>query len=70
MTPIRASIVGPLGDTSIRTSIAVCHSGRSDSFFGRLVMSAASRNVMSFRESKAKEMLGMTYQERWAQVNR
>jgi len=38
MTPIRAIIVGPLRDTSIRTSIAVCHSGRSDSFFGRLVM--------------------------------
>jgi hypothetical protein len=38
MTPIRAIIVGPLRDTSIRTSIAVCHSGKSDSFFGRLVM--------------------------------
>jgi hypothetical protein len=38
MTPIRAIIVGPPLDTSISTSIAVCHSGRSDSFFGRLVM--------------------------------
>jgi hypothetical protein len=38
MTAIRASIVGPLRDTSISTSIAVCHSGKSDSFFGRLVM--------------------------------
>jgi hypothetical protein len=38
MTPIRASIVGPLRDTSIKTAIAACHSGRSDSFFGRLVM--------------------------------
>jgi len=29
---IGAIIVGPLRDTSISTSIAVCHSGRSDSF--------------------------------------
>ncbi len=34
MTAIRASVVGPLRATSIKTSIAVCHSGRSDSFFG------------------------------------
>ncbi|WP_342804323.1 hypothetical protein [Bradyrhizobium sp. CSA112] len=36
--PIRASIVGPLRDTSISASIAACHSGRADSFFGRPVM--------------------------------
>jgi hypothetical protein len=38
MTPIRANIVGPLRDTSISTSIAVCHSGSADSFFGRPVI--------------------------------
>jgi len=38
MTAIRASIVGPLRDTRISASIAACHSGRSDSFFGKLVM--------------------------------
>jgi hypothetical protein len=38
MTPIRAIIEGPLRETSSSTSIAVCHSGKSDSFFGRLVM--------------------------------
>jgi hypothetical protein len=36
--PIRAIIVGPLRATSIGTSIAACHSGRSDSFSGKLVM--------------------------------
>ena len=35
MTPIRAIIVGPLRATSIKTSIAACHSGRSGSFFGQ-----------------------------------
>jgi hypothetical protein len=38
MTPIHAITVGPLRDTSISTSIAACHSGREDSFFGRLMM--------------------------------
>jgi hypothetical protein len=37
MTPMRAIIVGPPRLQSIRTSIAVCHSGRSDSFFGSFV---------------------------------
>ena len=37
-TPIRAIIVGPLRATNISASIAACHSGRSDSFFGKLVM--------------------------------
>jgi hypothetical protein len=46
MTPIRANIVGPPSvATSITLSIAACHSGNPDSFFGRLVMSStASRN--------------------------
>jgi hypothetical protein len=35
MTPIRANIVGPPNSaTSIRASIAVCHSAASDSAFG------------------------------------
>jgi len=38
MTAIRAIIVGPLRATSISASIAACHSGKSDSFFGSLVM--------------------------------
>jgi hypothetical protein len=37
-TPIRAIMVSPPRLHSISTSIAVCHSGRADSFFGRLVM--------------------------------
>jgi hypothetical protein len=37
---------------SINTSIAACHSGKSDSFFGSFVMkSAASFSVSSFRPS-------------------
>jgi hypothetical protein len=35
--PIRAIIVGPPWLHSISVSIAVSHSGKSDSFFGRLV---------------------------------
>jgi hypothetical protein len=38
MTPIRAIIVGPPRLHSISTSIAVCHSGKSDSFFGNFMM--------------------------------
>jgi hypothetical protein len=42
--------------TSIRTSIVVCHSGNSNSFFGRLVMSsAASRCVSSVRPSGSRK---------------
>ena len=55
MTPILAIIVGPPRLQSSRTSIAVCHSGRSDSFFGRLVMYvAASRNVTSFSPARRR----------------
>jgi hypothetical protein len=36
--PIRANIVGPPRDTNISASIAACHSGTADFFFGRLVM--------------------------------
>jgi hypothetical protein len=38
MIAIRASIGSPPRLQSIRTSIAVCHSGRSDSLFGSFVM--------------------------------
>jgi hypothetical protein len=52
MTAIRASIVGPPRDTSISASIAACHSGRSDSVFGRAVMYvAASCRMASVRPS-------------------
>jgi len=64
MTPIRANIVGPFPATSNSVSIAVRHSGKSDSFFGSLVMwsaasrnlmwSAASRNLTSFRPSGSR----------------
>jgi hypothetical protein len=37
MTAMRAIIVGPLQDANISASIAACHSGRSDSFFGSFV---------------------------------
>ena len=43
ITPIRANMVGPpRSATSMSASIAACHSGRSDSFFGRLVMWVAA----------------------------
>jgi len=52
MIPTRAIMVSPPRLHSISTSIAVCHSGRSDSLFGRLVMwVAASLRVTSFRPS-------------------
>jgi hypothetical protein len=38
MTPIRAIIVGPPRLHSISASIAACHSGKSDSFFGNFMM--------------------------------
>jgi hypothetical protein len=39
MTPMRANIVGPSClTTNISAWMAACHSGRADSFFGRLVM--------------------------------
>ena len=39
MMPMRANIVGPRNSaTSIRLSIAACHSALSASFFGSLVM--------------------------------
>jgi hypothetical protein len=38
MTPIRAIIVGPPRLHNISVSIAVCHSGKSDSVFGNYVM--------------------------------
>lgn len=39
MTPLRAIIVGPPGwATSISASIAACHAGAADSFFGSAVM--------------------------------
>jgi hypothetical protein len=51
ITPIRANMVGPpRSATSMSASIAACHSGRSDSFFGRLVMwVVASCSVSSLR---------------------
>jgi hypothetical protein len=42
MIPMRAIIVGPPHETSNSTSMAVCHSGRADSFFGSLVMWSAA----------------------------
>src|SRR5215207_6928127 len=52
MTPIRAIIVGPPRLHNSKASIAVCNSGKSDSFFGNFVMwSAASFSVSSFRPS-------------------
>jgi hypothetical protein len=43
MTPTLANIVGPAcSTTSISASIAACHSGSADSFFGRPVMKLAA----------------------------
>jgi hypothetical protein len=42
MTPMRASMVSPPRLHSISASIAVCHSGNVDSFFGSFVMSSAA----------------------------
>ena len=36
--PIRASIGSPPRLHSMRVSIAVCHSGKSDSFLGNFIM--------------------------------